>query len=195
MKSENEQHGNFSGPAEVRFVRTLPGPIERVWEYLTDSEKRARWFAGGPMELRQGGTVTLHVRHKNLAPDETPPEEHKASHDSGRTVSGTVTRCEPPHVLAFTFDHYGRSEATFELTTQGKNVRLVLTHRGTGEDLSYMVGFASGWHTHLAHLVALLEDAPRPPFWPLQAKFKAHYEKLHVATHPRLSPTDPSLKS
>ena len=61
----------------------------------------------------------------HLGPDETPPEEHKESQDSGRTMSGTVTRCEPPHVLAFTFDHYGKSEATFELTSQGANVRPV----------------------------------------------------------------------
>ena len=50
----NDLHGQFTGPAEVRLVRTLPGPIERIWDYLTDSEKRSRWFAGGPMELRPG---------------------------------------------------------------------------------------------------------------------------------------------
>ena len=43
----NDEPGKFTGPAEVRLVRILPGPIERVWEYLTDSEKRARWFGGG----------------------------------------------------------------------------------------------------------------------------------------------------
>ena len=180
----NDQFGQFTSRGEVRFVRTLPGPIERVWDYLVDPEKRARWFAGGPMELRPGGKVTFLVRHKNLAPDETPPEEHTASHDSDRSMSGTVTRCEPPRVLAFTFAHYGESEATFELTPQGKDVRLVLTHRGTGGDLSYMAGFGAGWHTHLAHLVALLEGAPRPPFWPLHAKLKEEYDKLFAALPP-----------
>ena len=181
MKPENDQPGKFNGPAEVRLVRTLPGPIERVWDYLTDPEKRARWFAGGPMELRPGGKVTFHVQHKNLAPDETPPEAQQASHEGNRHMSGTVTRCEPPHVLAFTFSHYGESEATFELTPQGQDVRLVLTHRGTGGDLSYLAGFGSGWHVHLAHLVALLAGAPRPPFWPLQAQLKDRYEKLYTA--------------
>lgn len=183
----NDQLGKFTSPAEVRLVRTLPGPIERVWEYLTDPEKRARWFAGGPMELRPGGKVTFHVRHKNLDPDEMPPEEHKDSYDSGRTMSGTVTRCEPPHVLAFTFAHYGESEATFELTPQGKNVLLVLTHRGIGGDLAYMVGFASGWHTHLVHLLALLEGAPRPPFWSLHATLKEEYDKLYATAERKVS--------
>ena len=53
----NEQHGTFTGPAEVRLVRTLPGPIERVWEYLTDDEKRARWFAGATIDSRKGGKI------------------------------------------------------------------------------------------------------------------------------------------
>ena len=179
MKS-NDLPGQFTGPAEVRLVRTLPGPIERIWDYLTDPEKRSRWFAGGPMELRKGGKFTLHFQHKNLAPDETPPEEHQCHHD-GSSMDGIITRCEPPRVLAFTFGSTGESEATFELTPQGKNVLLVLTHRARGEDVPYMAGFGAGWHTHVAHLIALLEGAPRPPFWPLHAKLRADYEKLRVA--------------
>lgn len=177
----NDQHGQFTGPAEVRIVRTLPGPIERIWDYLTDPEKRSRWFAGGPMELRKGGKMTLHFRHKNLAPDEIPPDEHKEHHDSGHNMDGIVTRCEPPRVLAYTFGSTGDSEATFELTPQGKDVLLVLTHRARGEDIPYMAGFGAGWHTHFAHLAALLEGAPRPPFWSMHVKLRKEYEKLRVA--------------
>ena len=177
----NEQPGQFTGPAEVRLVRTLPGPIERVWEYLTDPEKRRPWFAGGPMELRPGGKLTLHFHHQELAPGETPPEEHKHHHHPGHHMDGVVTRCEPPRLLAFTFGSTGDSEATFELTPQGKNVLLVLTHRARGEDVPSMAEFSAGWHTHLTHLVALLEGAPPPPFWPVHAKLRADYEKLRVA--------------
>lgn len=35
-------YGTHSEPNTLRLERVLPGPIERVWEYLTDSEKRAR---------------------------------------------------------------------------------------------------------------------------------------------------------
>ena len=177
----NEQPGKFSGPAEVRLVRTLPGPIERVWEYLTDSEKRSRWFAGGSLEQRKGGKVTLHFRHKDLAPDETPPAGYEQHHDPGHSMNGTVTRCEPPRVLAYTFGSDGESEVTFELTPQGKEVLLVVTHRATGGDVPYMADFGAGWHTHFAHLIALLEGAPRPPFWPMHTKLKADYEKLRIA--------------
>ncbi len=178
MNPKNDQYAEFE-PGEVRLVRTLPGPIERVWDYLVDPGKRARWFAGGPMEPRNGGRIRLDFRHKNIAPDETPPDDHKQYHDPGMSMDGTVLRWEPPRVLSYTFGE--NSDVTFELTPEGKNVRLVLTHRSRGEDLSLLPGFAGGWHTHLAQLVAILEGSPRPPFWPLHARLKAEYGKRTVA--------------
>ena len=177
----NEQAGKFTSPAEVRLVRTLPGPIERVWDYLTDSEKRARWFGGGPMEQRAGGKYEIEFRHKNIAPHETPPDHHKEHHDPGVKMGGTVLRCERPRLLEITFGDEAESQVTFELTPEGKNVVLVLTHRATGGDLPYMAGYGAGWHTHLAQLVAVLEGAPRPPFWPMHAQLRPEYEKLRLA--------------
>lgn len=174
----NDELGQIKVPGEVRFVRTLPGPIERVWSYLTDAEKRRLWFASGPLEPRAGGKVTLNFRHIELAPDETPPEEQKHTHDPGHTMEGVVTRWEPPRVLAYTFGFSGESEVTFELTPQGREVLLVLTQRARGEDLDYMKGFSAGWHTHLSLLIAQLEGAPRPPFWPQMAKLREIYAKL-----------------
>lgn len=173
----NDDPAEFRGPGEVRLVRLLPGPIERIWEYLADPEKRRRWFAGGPMEPRAGGRVILHFRHRELAPDETPPEALRQYHDPGESMEGIVTRWEPPRVLAYTFGDTGESEVTFELTTQGSNVQLVLTHRARGGDLPYLPGFAAGWHTHVTHLLALLTGAPRPPFWPLHQHLRAEYAR------------------
>lgn len=175
----NDQLGEFKSQGEVRIVRTLPGPIERVWDYLTDPEKRARWFAGGPMEPKKGGKMELFFHHKNIAPDEVPPDEFKQVQDPGFKMPGTILRWEPPHVLSYTFDD--NSDVTFELTAQGKSVQLVLTHRSRGEDLPFITGYASGWHTHLSILIALLEDAPRPKFWALHGKLKPEYEKLRPA--------------
>lgn len=172
----NDQPAQFPAPGEVRLVRTLPGPIERIWDYLTDSEKRSRWFAGGPMEPRAGGKMELFFRHKNIAPDETPPADHQQYHDPGAKMPGTVLRWEPPRVLSYTFDE--NSDVTFELTPQGRDVLLVLTHRSRGEDLPFLTGYACGWHTHFAILLALLEGTPPPPFWSTHARLKAEYEKL-----------------
>jgi uncharacterized protein YndB with AHSA1/START domain len=178
----HHEYGSFPAPGEVRLVRTLPGPIERVWDYLTDPEKRARWFAGGPMEPKAGGKMELFFHHQNLAPDETPPEQFKHVQDPGFKMPGTVLRWEPPRVLSYTFDE--DSDVTFELTAHGERVQLVLTHRSRGPDLPFLSGYAGGWHTHLTHLSALLEGAPRPPFWPLHAELKTAYEKLHASAAP-----------
>ena len=85
MKS-NEQHGKFTSPAEVRIVRTLPGPIERVWDYLTDPEKRSplvRRRADGAAQGRQG--------HAQL-----PAQEHRARRDAAGGVQ-EAPRPGPQH--------------------------------------------------------------------------------------------------
>ena len=38
----------------VRFERLLPGPIEKVWPYLADSDKRAQWFTSGALPAKVG---------------------------------------------------------------------------------------------------------------------------------------------
>jgi len=172
----NDAPAQFPAPGEIRIMRTLPGPIERIWTYLTDPEKRSRWFAGGPMELRVGGKVELFFQHKNIAPDETPPEKFKHVQDPGFKMPGTILRCEPPRVLSYTFDD--NSDVTFELIPQDAKVLLILTHRSRGGDVPFLSGYASGWHTHLSILLAQLEGAAPPPFWATHTRLKAEYEKV-----------------
>ncbi len=175
MKNNND-YAQFPAPGEIRIMRTLPGPIERVWTYLTDPEKRSRWFAGGPMELHVGGKVELFFQHKIIAPGETPPEKYAAVHHEGFKMPGTILRCEPPRVLSYTFDD--NSDVTFELIPQDAKVLLILTHRSRGEDLPFLSGYASGWHSHLMILIAQLEGTAPPPFWATHGRLKAEYEKV-----------------
>jgi uncharacterized protein YndB with AHSA1/START domain len=72
------EYGVVIEPRTVRFERVLPGPIERVWSYLTDSEKRGKWLASGPMELRVGGRVDLKFHNAKLSAKAEPtPERFK----------------------------------------------------------------------------------------------------------------------
>jgi len=179
MKS-NDSYAQFTARDEVRLTRLLPGPIERIWDYITDPEKRARWFCGGELEQKAGGKIVFAMHHKNLAPDETPPAQFAHVQDPGVTFEGRVLRCEPPRLLVFTFGS-DDSEVTFELTPEGKNVLLVLTHRTTGdEERAEITNYASGWHTHLAHLIALIEGSPRPKFWATHARLLPEYKKLYA---------------
>ena len=40
-------YGTLIEPTTLKIQRMLPGPIERVWAYLTDSELRRKWLAAG----------------------------------------------------------------------------------------------------------------------------------------------------
>ncbi|MBI2516535.1 MAG: SRPBCC family protein [Opitutae bacterium] len=173
----NDSYAEFPARGELRIVRLLPGPIERVWEFLTDPEKRSRWFSGGATGRKAGDKVVFAMHHAKISPGETPPPEYAQAHDPGVTFEGRVLRCEPPRVLAYTFGG-DDSEVTFELTPQGRQVLLVLTHRATGEDLKDLSNFAGGWHTHFAILIALLEGTTPPKFWATHARLRAHYEKV-----------------
>jgi uncharacterized protein YndB with AHSA1/START domain len=168
--------GLFIADDAVRFERLLPGPIERVWAHLTESEKRRRWLARGPMELYPGGQAELNFMHAELSRrPEAAPEKYKAL-AGGYTLRGRVTRCEPPRLLNLSWgDGAHPSEVTFELESRSKDVSLVLTHsRLARED---MASVAAGWHAHLGLLADRLDDFPVRPFWATHAKWEAEYAR------------------
>jgi len=176
--SDNE-YGTVSEIATVRFQRVLPGPIERVWEYLTDSEKRGTWLATGVMEQRPGGLVELHYHHADLTtPGDSPPAKHKHVVEKGFSFAGRVLRCEPPRLLSFTWGGVPdpNSVVTIELKPRGKDVLLTLIHRHLG-DRESVVLHSTGWHTHLTVLGDRLAGAAVRPFWATFTKLEAEYEK------------------
>ncbi len=170
-------HGVITEAGAIRFERLLPGPIERVWAYLADSDKRRTWLAGGPIELRPGGALELTWRNSELAgPDEATPE--KFAQYEGHSMTGRVIEADPPRRLVFTWpeEDESESEVAFDLTERDGKVLLTLTHRKLGTR-GLMVGVAGGWHSHLAVLQARLEGRDPPPFWAMVERVEADYEK------------------
>lgn len=170
-------YGAFTEPGTIRFERYLPGPIERVWSYLTESEKRGKWLASGEMEPRVGGRVVLNFRHADLSPHaEEPPEKYKYM-EKGTGFTGRVTRYEPPHLLSYTWgDETGKvSEVTFELTPKGEKVLLVLTHRRLGDNFDTLASVAAGWHTHLGILGDRLDGRVPKGFWSVHTRMEQEY--------------------
>jgi uncharacterized protein YndB with AHSA1/START domain len=174
-------YGTVIAPGAIRFERLLPGPIERVWAYLTESDKRGKWLATGPMELREGGQVELHLKHADLSPEAEPIPEKFCQYENGARLAGRITRCEPPRLLSHTWDEDPSvaSEVTFELTPRGDDVLLVLTHRRL--DAKMMLHVAGGWHTHLGILVDHLNGRVPKPFWGTHAKLEREYERRLAA--------------
>lgn len=176
-------YGEVLESGAVRFTRLLPGNIEKVWAYLTQSDLRATWLAAGPMELRLGGRVELEFWNSQLAEPAEPTPPDYARYDGSRLI-GQITRLEPPHLLAFTWGEAASgcnpgetaSEVTFELTPEADRVRLMLTHRRLTRDS--MLSVAPGWHSHLDMLARHATSQPRGGFWQHYNSLKAHYDRV-----------------
>jgi uncharacterized protein YndB with AHSA1/START domain len=166
-------YGVVTEAGTVRFERLLPGPIERVWTYLTDSEKRGTWLASGAMELRPGGKATLTWHHADLSSEKEPPPKYKDM-KGGHSATWQVVRCEKPRLLVCLWPmKIGDTEVTFELSERGKDVLLVLTHRRL--DRAAMLSVGPGWHAHLAVLESRLAGAEPRPFWTNLTKLNDEY--------------------
>lgn len=173
------EYGAATAPDTVRIERVLPGPIERVWSYLTESAKRGQWLATGRMELRVGGRVEHLFRNGTLTENDEPPPAKYAHCAEEASMHGRVTACDPPTLLSYTWNEASgeESEVTFELRSEGDDVHLVLTHRRL-PNREEMLSVAAGWHTHLGILADRLSGRTSPGFWSTHMRLEAEYEKL-----------------
>lgn len=163
-------------PPPLRIQRRLPGPIERVWSYLTDSELRQQWLASGSMVLEAGATFELVWRNDELS------ESAAERPDGFAAESRAVCRIEevvPPRRLRYVWPDVG--EVCFELEPLGDEVLLTLTHhRLSGERL--ILNVCAGWHAHLALLVARLEGTTPPSLWRTWKHLRGQYQELTCAS-------------
>ncbi|MDP9992743.1 uncharacterized protein YndB with AHSA1/START domain [Variovorax boronicumulans] len=170
--------GTQTAPATLRVERTLPAPVERVWAYLVDPEKRRTWLAGGSMAAAPGGVFELRFQHTELSGEEAP--EHYAAYRKTHIQKSRVVRIEPLKLLTITWGSESdtASEVTFELSPKGEGTQLVLTHRRL-PDRKETVSVASGWHAHLEVLDDVLHERKPQGFWTNLSELEAAYE-AHV---------------
>jgi uncharacterized protein YndB with AHSA1/START domain len=169
-------HGIVTEAGAIRFERLLPAPIDRVWDYLTRSELRARWLAAGEMELRPGGAVRLSFRNSSLSDvAEEVPEKYRDYEEA--EMEGRVIRCEPPRLLVHSWgESWGAdSEVTYELEPRDGGTLLTLTHRRL-EGRDAMLSVSAGWHTHLGVLEDVLAGRPARPFWSTHGALERDYQ-------------------
>jgi uncharacterized protein YndB with AHSA1/START domain len=146
--SVKDSPATFLKSPGVRFERLLPGPIERVWEHLTNTRLMKAWFGEkSDIEPRQGGAVRLMDGH----------------------IRGVVTQWHPPERLSYTWNVFGpgdppdaisaypESYLTLTLERKGDQVLLVLTHLPVLERFEKQN--AMGWHTFIDILTDTLEGA------------------------------------
>ena len=160
-------------PGTVKLERLLTGPVERVWAYITESDKRAKWLAAGEFDLRVGGKVRLEFDNSRLPNEKNMPAKYK---DLGKgQFEGVITRLEPLRLLAHTWRwDSGDTEVSYELAPRGKQVLLTIVHRRLTKPLVAKV--MGGWDVHTGILADVLNGVEPRPFWSTHAKLEKQYE-------------------
>ncbi|HEY3889720.1 MAG TPA: SRPBCC family protein [Caulobacteraceae bacterium] len=127
---------------ELRLVREIARPIEKVWAALTVPERIADWLGDSEIELRVGGRYVIHLR------------------DEPNFIEGIITACQPPRLLEYNWTNAdgGPSTVRLDLTPESQACRLVFTQtRMLGRRL---IDTASGWHDFL-DLIQIAADGRR----------------------------------
>ena len=167
-------HGDYAEldeSATLTIKRLLPGPIERVWAHLAESDLRRQWLAAGEIDGRPGSRFELVWRNNDLS---DPPGNKPEGFGDEHRLESELTAFEPPRKLAFTWGSTGG--VTFELEPAGERVLLTVTHQRIAERPSQL-NISAGWHAHLDVLAARLAGETPGPFWDHWVKLKADYER------------------
>jgi uncharacterized protein YndB with AHSA1/START domain len=139
-------YGVLTEPATLTIERLLPGPIERVWAWLTDSELRRQWLAAGEMELELGAPFELVWRNNELT---DPPGVRPDGFGEEHRMQSRITELDPPRKLSFAWK--GTGDVTFALEPRGDEVLLTLIHRRLPDrSMMLMVGAAAAGATSFA---------------------------------------------
>jgi len=144
----------------VTLVRDLPGPIERVWAFLTDPKLLSLWFSDGMIADHVGGEMSFEMG-----------------------ASGRVTAYEPPQLLEYTWNEPDLSRGIvdalvrWELAEVGERVRVTLTHQRLSQREA--LEHSAGWHTFLDRLCASVDGREPPELMVRFAQLKSEYGKRH----------------
>jgi len=165
------RYGELIEPATLRIERLLPGPVERIWAYLTDSDLRRQWLAAGEMVLAPGAPFELVWRNDELG--DTPGEPPEGMGGEHRMTSRIVA-VDPPRKLVFAWAPAG--EVTITLEPRGEDVLLTVVHDRL-DDRNERVGVAAGWHAHLDILADRAAGRNPASFWDGWSRLRKVYQQ------------------
>ncbi|MGH9552542.1 MAG: SRPBCC domain-containing protein, partial [Terriglobales bacterium] len=94
-----EKMGEIVNSHTVRIERLLPGPIERVWDYLTRPDLVATWLMDCTIEPELGGLISL---KSNPIPEGTIENDQQAPHET--FIRGFISEFAPPRLIAFSWN-------------------------------------------------------------------------------------------
>jgi len=173
IHAASSTYGELIKPATLKIQRVLPGPIERVWDYLTDSELRRKWLAAGDMDVKAGAPFELVWKNDELT---DPPGNKPDGFGSEHRMQSKIIEADPPQKLAFEWQ--GGGDVTFTLESRADNrVLLTVVHRRL-RDRNTMLMVGAGWHAHLDVLAAAMNGTKgSEPFWDHWSRLKQDYDR------------------
>ncbi|MGD9982249.1 MAG: SRPBCC domain-containing protein, partial [Hyphomonadaceae bacterium] len=152
--------GRIIAPDTFVLERRLKAPIERVWSYFVDADKRSLWFNAGDDLIAEGQNFVFSFGHHRIT-NEKPPERWKQMESGEMIMNGRVLAFDPPRLLTITWG--GQGEADFEVrfvfTALGDETLLRITHVKIGS-IENLRDYAGGWTAHLQALADVLEGKP-----------------------------------
>lgn len=168
-----EEFGTQLEDGSLRFVRDLPGPIERVWDYWVDPAKRATWFCGGTMGEKAGDHFIMAFDHDQIS-HETFPDRF-GEMKGGVEMEGVIVAIDPPHMLEFKWTEE-EDNVRIELEAVGDRVRMTLVQSPHG-DFAQLISAAAGWHAHIGILIDELSGETHRGFWSEHQTAEDHYRE------------------
>jgi uncharacterized protein YndB with AHSA1/START domain len=163
--------GTLIEPTTLKIQRLLPGPVERIWAYLTDSDLRRKWLAAGAMEMKVGAPFEFVWRNNELT---DPPGERPAGFGDEHRMQSRITELAPPKKISFTWD--GSGDVSFELEARDEKVLLTIIHRRL-PSRETLLRVGAGWHMHLDVLVASVTGGKSEPFWDGWLRLQKEYDR------------------
>ena len=169
--STHEAYGVLTEPDTLTIQRLLPGPIERVWAYLTEGELRRQWLAAGQMEMKVGAPFELVWRNDEL-------RTRRASGRPGSPRSSGCRAGSPSSIRPAGSPSPGKAAATCpsSWSRRASEVLLTVIHRRL-RDRTTLLGVSAGWHMHLDILVARSTGQEPAPFWDGWSRLRAEYDR------------------
>ncbi|CAN5346392.1 hypothetical protein BH09ACT10_BH09ACT10_19560 [soil metagenome] len=143
------------------FTREYAHPVDRVWQFLSESELCGVWFGTWEGHALPGVTVPFTM----TAEEEGPP------------VDLRVHICDGPHLLAV---EMGEAEKPWRLSVELEGVghATTVTMRHQMDLETYNSAYGPGWEYYLDRLGATLDDAPMPAWDRYEPEMLAYYEAL-----------------
>ena len=177
MNAETPGLGRVIDARTLRMERTLDAPIDKVWSFLVDPDRRARWLAGGSRPAQAGDTIDLRFHNEALTDEKTPPRFQPYA--GVVLMQSRIVKMEAPRLLVMTWQEGGThpSQVSFELSARGDRTHLTLVHTKLPRR-DDMLDVAGGWHAHLDLLEDMLAERPPRPFWSNFGARRDAYDRL-----------------